>query len=286
MKRLMTAAFISAERGSHFQCGRERYGHTRTMIATRALLALMVLACHTANGQSESQEFRMGVAAGAYVAAVENVRILKTTECGYALPAPIPSFDKILESEVLPAFPQAQRAQLSDILRNAQQQTAANSRQSVTALIIESRKNSGKSTACGIAAGVLTSKAAQLYEAWNTLKAQSRMAEWVRVGGNAEGTTYADPSSIGKSGNMAKMWILNDFKTAMAEGNTKPYLSMKRHQEYDCKARKLRSLAITVHTGNMGSGSLVHSGTDDMQWLPITSGSIREATWKFACGIR
>lgn len=111
------------------------------------------------------------------------------------------------------------------------------------------------------------------------------MAEWVRVAGNAEGTTYADPSSISKNGNMAKMWVLNDFKTAMAEGNAKPYLSMKRHQEYDCKAGQLRSLAITVHTGSMGGGSMVHSGADDMQWLPIRSGSIREATWKFACGI-
>lgn len=111
------------------------------------------------------------------------------------------------------------------------------------------------------------------------------MADWIKVAGNTVGTTYVDPSSVTKNGNMTRMWILNDFRAAMAEGNSKPYLSMKRHQEYDCKAGKLRSLAITVYTKNMGGGSLVHSGADDMQWLPVTSGSIREATWKFACGI-
>ena len=110
-------------------------------------------------------------------------------------------------------------------------------------------------------------------------------AEWVRVGGSSEATTYADSSSISKNGNMAKMWILNDFNTAIAEGNGKPYLSMKRLQEYDCKAMKLRSISITVHSGSMGGGSLVHSGADDMQWFPVRSGSIREATWKFACGL-
>ena len=110
------------------------------------------------------------------------------------------------------------------------------------------------------------------------------IADWMKVAGNATGTTYVDPTTLTKSGTTVKVWILNDFKTFIKEEDGKPYLSMKRHQEYDCKARRLRSLTITVHSGNMGNGSLVHSGVDDMQWLPVTPGSIRETTWKHACG--
>jgi hypothetical protein len=110
------------------------------------------------------------------------------------------------------------------------------------------------------------------------------IADWKRVGGNATGTTYVDPTTLSKSESVVRMWILNDFKIPMKEENSKPYSSMKRHQEYDCKARRLRSLAITIHSGNMGQGSPIFSGADDMQWVPVIAGSIREATWKYACG--
>ena len=60
------------------------------------------------------------------------------------------------------------------------------------------------------------------------------MAEWTEVGGNDDRTTYADLSTIRKSGDKVKMWDLLDHKVAMTVGNTR-YLSMTSQHEYDCE---------------------------------------------------
>lgn len=44
-------------------------------------------------------------AAGSYIATVEQLNVLKTTRCGYALKRQIPSYEKVIADEILPAFP-------------------------------------------------------------------------------------------------------------------------------------------------------------------------------------
>lgn len=38
-------------------------------------------------------------------------------------------------------------------------------------------------------------------------------AAWVKIDGTDDETTYADPATIRKAGNMVKMWSRFDFKT-------------------------------------------------------------------------
>jgi hypothetical protein len=60
------------------------------------------------------------------------------------------------------------------------------------------------------------------------------VAGWVEVGGNETATTFADPATIRKAGNMVEMWHLVDYTKARGIEGIRPYLSMKARDEYDC----------------------------------------------------
>jgi hypothetical protein len=115
----------------------------------------------------------------------------------------------------------------------------------------------------------------------------SAAAEWVTVGSNSTTTTYADPATIRKVGNIVDMWTLLDFKTALKdpEGG-KSFLSMKMHSGYDCKEDRKRRLYFTWHSENMGGGDVVHIGDNPGKWTPVPPESFDENLWKFACGKR
>ena len=110
----------------------------------------------------------------------------------------------------------------------------------------------------------------------------SAMAEWVSVANNENTTIYVDPATIQRSGNMAKMWILTDFKTADKDMG-EAYLSMKDQNEYDCKEVKVRRRASSQHSKNMGGGKVVYSDSYTTRWKPVPPDSGIEIMWKFAC---
>jgi len=108
--------------------------------------------------------------------------------------------------------------------------------------------------------------------------------EWVSLGEDQEGmTTYIDPATIRRKGNLVKMWILFDFRTTQTVLGTS-YLSDKALDEYDCAEERRRTLAFTNFSGNMGSGRVVHRDTDEEKWEPVDPESIGLILWKLACG--
>lgn len=110
-------------------------------------------------------------------------------------------------------------------------------------------------------------------------------AEWVLLTQtNQEGpAVYADPSTIRREGNLVKMWALYDFKTIRTvEGIS--YLSYKVHREYDCTEERIRYLAFTFFSGNMGSGKVAPTTSDEQQgWEPVQPDSINQILVKAAC---
>ena len=118
-------------------------------------------------------------------------------------------------------------------------------------------------------------------------------AEWIMVGENKilGLTAYADPDTETapkngkkekKNGDKLKMWKIYDYKTAQEASGYK-FMSAKFQNEYDCKEEKIRFLANTTFSENMGVGEVVFTNTDAGKWLPASPGSIDEAMWKFAC---
>jgi len=109
-------------------------------------------------------------------------------------------------------------------------------------------------------------------------------AEWVLVSGDdAAGlAVYVDPATIRCNGNLAKMWQLYDYKTVQTVAGDS-LLSIKRFNEYDCGEERTRMLGYTWFSGNMGSGNVVYSTTEQLPWEPVVPRTINRSLWKVAC---
>jgi hypothetical protein len=110
-------------------------------------------------------------------------------------------------------------------------------------------------------------------------------AEWVKVatGDNGNVTTYADPDTIRRKGDLVKMWSLVDSKTIRTVAGTS-HLSYKMEEEYDCAKERSRTLTLDEFSGNMGNGNLVWQSPNEQKWAPLASDSLGISLWKFACG--
>lgn len=111
----------------------------------------------------------------------------------------------------------------------------------------------------------------------------SAMANWVSIGENDSFVMYVDNATIRKSGNIAKMWHMQDFKVVQDASGAK-FLSLKMQGEYDCQAEKSRHLAFTFFSGNMGGGKVVfRNGNVKEERQPIEPDSVNEDLWNVAC---
>lgn len=110
----------------------------------------------------------------------------------------------------------------------------------------------------------------------------SAAAEWVKVKSGETITTYADPATIRREGNMVEMWTLSDYKAP----DSLQYMSRVYQHEYDCKEERIRVLYMAFHTGNMGGGATDVVLSHPTDWTPVPPGSTNEVLWKFACGKR
>ena len=110
------------------------------------------------------------------------------------------------------------------------------------------------------------------------------VADWTKVATTESDTDiYVDHKTISKSGNLAKMWMLEDRRVA-GTFSGKNFLSAKLQYEYDCKDNQRRVLQSSLYSGQKGSGTNVQTGTKPGPWRPITKGRVNEEMWKIACG--
>ena len=119
----------------------------------------------------------------------------------------------------------------------------------------------------------------------------SAMAEWVEVSKSGEETeetnfitVYADPDTIQKIGNKAKMWVLIDYKKVEKGFGAK---SVKHKEEYDCMEKKQRIFFIAFYTGHKGKGKTVLILNEpEAGWQQLPTGSIGRITLDYACSFR
>ncbi|RPH69544.1 MAG: hypothetical protein EHM78_14835 [Myxococcaceae bacterium] len=110
-------------------------------------------------------------------------------------------------------------------------------------------------------------------------------SQWMLLGTTAANggmDVYVSRSTIRRSGSLAKMADLWDFKTRHEfEGN--PFLSARNHYEYDCARSRRRMLATTGFSGHMGQGTVVGSSDDVGAWEPVGTSGVLHDHWKVAC---
>jgi hypothetical protein len=95
---------------------------------------------------------------------------------------------------------------------------------------------------------------------------------------------YVARSTIHRSGTLATMWEMYDFKTAQVIDG-KRVQSNKNLYEYDCKGMRRRMLTVAGFAGHMGKGAVVGFGDGAMPWEPVEAGSLFDVcTLKVACG--
>ena len=116
------------------------------------------------------------------------------------------------------------------------------------------------------------------------LSSSPAYAEWVAVSSIAQTgiALYVDPVTSHRKGNLVKMWHLLDFETRETMAGDS-YLSSKTLYEYDCAKERMRQLAFTWFSNNMGTGSAVASNSQESKWTPVGPGRVAQVLWKLTC---
>jgi hypothetical protein len=115
--------------------------------------------------------------------------------------------------------------------------------------------------------------------------AESAVARWIAVARTDAITLHVDQATIRRAGDMAKMWILVDYRVPPAPlAGQRKYASQKMQHEYDCKEMQTRQVYGSWHSGNMGDGDVVATTATPGMWSPVSPRSAGEIQWKIACG--
>lgn len=113
----------------------------------------------------------------------------------------------------------------------------------------------------------------------------SAMAEWTETYRDDKGTDYVNLSSVRKSGNKVKMWILIDYAARQPIRNDM-YLSSVFLEEFDCSEFANRTVSRVDYSKNMGDGDVVNSWIADyVKWRPVMPDTIGELRTKIACSL-
>lgn len=110
----------------------------------------------------------------------------------------------------------------------------------------------------------------------------SAVADWVSIGDQGVAEIFVDKTTITRVGDTAKMWQLQELKTARtAAGAT--YISLKQLDEYDCKDPRTRGVEIAAFPKPMAEGTAVASQKGSGTWAKVVPDSTNEMLWKIAC---
>jgi len=116
-----------------------------------------------------------------------------------------------------------------------------------------------------------------------SLGATAASAQWVLVTEASSGDKfYADPTTKRRTGNLVRIWMLQDYpKPEVVLGQA--YYSDKMYRQYDCVERTSQSLQNTSFEGRMGSGQSLGTSTQPTSVSFVAPDSIGDTLLNFAC---
>jgi hypothetical protein len=123
-----------------------------------------------------------------------------------------------------------------------------------------------------------------------TVVSGSLHADWVNFGtsvtrtGNV--TAYVNQTTIQKTGEKSKMWILYDSRIPR-KFEKLAYKSSMGQDEYDCKTKQSRTIAILLYSKNLGHGDVVSKfSTSSSNWESAPPDSMSGHLLEYACGMK
>lgn len=119
-----------------------------------------------------------------------------------------------------------------------------------------------------------------LLQLWN---AAPLRAEWSLVDRNDKAKVYVDSESISRNGEVVRVWVLDDLKTAHTRGFS-TFFSTVAQEEHDCSKERFRLVVMEQFAGNMGTGNSIYKKAGESHWAPIPRGTMAQSVWKFVCG--
>ena len=108
-------------------------------------------------------------------------------------------------------------------------------------------------------------------------------AEWVMVYDNDEYIAYADPATVSREGHLVQMSDLIDLKSSQSSPYGKQHASSTAQSEFDCQNSRVRTIAFSLHSGQMGEGDVVETSAESNRWLSVAPGTLLDVLWQFAC---
>ena len=97
-----------------------------------------------------------------------------------------------------------------------------------------------------------------------------------------EGIVYVDPDSITKSNGLTKVIVLQDFHKMQSHAG-QSYLTSKVQLGFDCKAKIVQQLEITLFPENMGNGAPVFADQQAGAMSAIKAGSLEAVVMQKVC---
>ena len=109
--------------------------------------------------------------------------------------------------------------------------------------------------------------------------AGSAWAEWVMFSDSDSGTSYFDPATIRKEGNMRRVWELQDLRKRGKNGE----MSRRLRKEYDCKQERSRFFGLSGHSESMALGTVLWTVSESNNWTEIPPNTADEAMLQIVC---
>jgi len=106
------------------------------------------------------------------------------------------------------------------------------------------------------------------------------MAQWTEFQSDLASTTYIKLDNIRRNGNFAKMWIMEDYKSAKINDRRKSFKSVKMLLEFDCLEEQFRVINWIEYAGHKGTGETIFSEPSISSWNPVVPDSISELQMK------
>lgn len=105
-------------------------------------------------------------------------------------------------------------------------------------------------------------------------------AAWERFGETVNTDIYIDRATIEGSGPTRTLWVLNDRKKLAEDGEK----SRRVQLEFECAARRWRTIGMTTHLEPMGRGRATSTSREAGEWKDVPPQGQSARAYEMACG--